>query len=317
MRSAYPPIKSYAKHSIDVDGGHTLFVEECGSPNGIPVLFVHGGPGAGLSRRDREFFNPEKYRIILFDQRGSGRSTPHASLEENTTQHLIADIEKIREHMKVDQWMLFGGSWGSTLSLLYAQALPERVSGLVLRGIFLCRQKDIQWFYQFGASEIFPDHWREFREHIPVSERSDFLQAYYRRLVGKNELEQMSAAKIWSAWEARCATLNPNSEVVSRFIKPHTALSLARIEAHYFVNQCFIAENQIIDQADRLAGIPGVIVHGRYDMVCPVEQAFTLYDAWPDASLEIIRDAGHASSEPGIVDALVKATDEFAQQLAS
>jgi len=300
---------------LDVGDGHRLYVEECGKPDGLPVLFVHGGPGGGCRETDRCFFNPERYRIILFDQRGCGRSTPHGSLEANTTAHLIADIELIRTELGIEKWLVFGGSWGSTLSLLYAEAFPERVLGLVLRGIFLCRDRDIQWFYQAGASSIFPDYWQDFVAQVPPQERHDMVRAYHHQLTGGNEIERMGAAKAWSVWEGRCATLDPNPAVVNHFSSPRFALALARIESHYFVNDCFVRANQIIEDADRLATIPGVIVHGRYDIVCPVDQAFALSQVWPNGRLEVIRDAGHASSEPGIIDALVRATDAMAAEL--
>ncbi|HCO59313.1 MAG TPA: prolyl aminopeptidase [Porticoccaceae bacterium] len=312
MRTHYPAISPYATHQLPVSGGHTLYVEESGNSNGIAVVFVHGGPGAGCAPGDRGFFNPDIYRIILFDQRGSGRSTPHAALEHNTTQDLVADMELIREHLGLERWMLFGGSWGSTLSLLYAQTHPERVLGLVLRGIFLCRPRDIQWFYQFGASEIFPDYWADFQAPIAVNERDDLLHAYHRHLTSADEVDRIRAARAWSLWEARCATLHPNPYVVERFASAHVALSMARIEAHYFVNNCFVSDNVIIEQADRIAEIPTIAVHGRYDVVCPVRQAFDLQAALPGMKLEVIRNAGHASGEPGTVDALVKATDEMA-----
>lgn len=312
MRTFYPAIQPFATHQLAVAPPHQLYVEECGNPEGVPVLFVHGGPGAGCSEQDRCFFNPEVYRIILFDQRGSGRSLPHASLEGNATPALVEDIEAIRTHFGIDRWLLFGGSWGSALSLVYAEAHPQRVLGLILRGIFLCRQRDIDWFYQDGASRIFTDYWLDFLAPIPVAERGDLLTAYYRRLTSSNELERIRAAKAWSIWEARCATLHPNRHVIERLGSSHVALAMARIEAHYFMNQSFLAPDQIIANAGALAGIPGVIVHGRYDIVCPPDQAFALHRAWPDARLEIIRDAGHASSEPGTLDALVRATDAMA-----
>ena len=315
MRQLYPAIRPYASQRLDVGGGHVLYVEECGTPEGIPVLFVHGGPGAGCSEQDRRFFDPERYRIILFDQRGAGRSRPHAELTENTTAHLIADIEQIRTRLGVERWLLFGGSWGSTLGLLYAQAHPERVLGLVLRGIFLCRKTDIDWFYRYGASCVFPDYWQDLIAPIPEPERGDLVEAYHRRLTGDNEITRMAAAKAWSLWEARCATHDPSPQVVARFGSPPVALAMARIEAHYFVNAAFIAENQICAQAERLADIPLRIVHGRYDLVCPIDQAAALRQALPHAELEIIRDAGHASSEPGTLDALIRATDRFAREL--
>lgn len=309
MRSFYPRIKPYAIHELIVDGLHTLYIEESGNPKGIPVLFVHGGPGSGCTENDRCFFDPEKYRIILFDQRGSGRSKPHAELEANHTRCLVDDMEKIRELVGVKQWVLFGGSWGSTLSLIYAQSYPEKVLGMILRGIFLCREEDIQWFYQNGACHVFPDYWQEYLAPIPVVERSDLLLAYYQRLVGDDELVRMSVAKSWSVWEGRCASLHPNPSLVEHLGNPHTALAMARIEAHYFMNNAFLDENEILEGMDALKDIPGVIIHGRYDMVCPVGQAFDLHRAWPGSTLKVIRDAGHASSEPGTLAALVQATD--------
>jgi proline iminopeptidase len=315
MRTFYPEIKPYQRHRIAVEAPHELYVDESGNPDGIPVLFVHGGPGAGCGKYDRRFFDPEIYRIVLFDQRGAGRSTPHAELQANTTPKLVEDIETIRLTLGIEQWVLFGGSWGSTLSLVYAQTYPERVLGLILRGIFLCRPQDLNWFYQDGASHIFPDYWEDFIHPIPQEERQDLMGAYYRYLTGDNEIQQMATAKAWSLWEGRCATLRPCQEVVDSFSDPHRALSLARIEAHYFVNRAFLADDQILRNADKLDGIPGVIVHGRYDMVCPLDNAFALHKAWPGSQLHIIREAGHASRELGIVDALIRATDEMAQRL--
>lgn len=314
MQTPYPDIRCYAEHKLPVDDLHTLYIEESGSPDGIPVLFVHGGPGGGCSRFDRRFFDPDRYRIILFDQRGSGRSTPHAELERNTTAHLVQDIETIRTHLSIESWMLFGGSWGSTLSLIYAQTHPERVMAMILRGIFLCRPQDFHWFYQAGADRVFPDYWQDFVQPIPAEERHNLLAAYHARLTGPNELAKMGAAKAWSIWEGRCATLRPNPDIVTMFADPHVALALARIEAHYFMHNAFLEPEQIIRNAGVLTGIPGIIIHGRYDMVCPLDNATALHAAWPDAELHIVRDAGHSSHEPGIVDALVKATDEFARR---
>jgi len=316
MKILFPEIKPYARHDLAVDDQHTLYVEECGIEEGIPVLFIHGGPGAGCSQHDRRFFDPEKYRIVLFDQRGSGRSSPHAELNNNTTQHLIEDIESIRQHLNIDKWMLFGGSWGSTLSLLYAQSYPERVLAMVLRGIFLCRDEDLVWFYQSGAHRIFPDYWKEFVQPIPENERENIIAAYYSRLTSNNEIAKMAAAKAWSVWEGRCATLRPNTDVVNSFADPRFAVSLACIESHYFVNNAFIKPNQILDNMARIENIPGVIVHGRYDLVCPLDNALSLYEKWQDADLNIIRDAGHSAREPSIVDALVKATDKMAERLS-
>ena len=316
MRTLYPDIHPYAEHMIAVDDHHSLYVEESGNAHGIPVLFVHGGPGGGTSPAHRSFFDPEKYRIILFDQRGCGRSLPHASLQANTTQKLIADMETIRTELGIDQWLLFGGSWGSTLSLLYAQAHPARVLGLILRGIFLCRDEDIHWFYQQGANALFPDYGQEYEQEIPVAEREDMVAAYYQLLTSGNEIARMSAAKAWSVWEGRCSTLDPDNDVVDHFADPRVALAIARIEAHYFVNKGFLESNQILRDAYKIAHIPTVIVHGRYDVICPVKQAFELYDVLPQAKLHIVRDAGHSAFERGITDNLVQATNTFAQKLA-
>lgn len=317
MNTLYPEILPYVQHSLVVELPHVLHIEECGNPKGIPVLFVHGGPGAGCEDYHRRFFDPERYRIILFDQRGCGRSTPHASLEGNTTQALVADMELIREHLGIDKWLLFGGSWGSTLSLVYAETHPEHVLGLILRGIFMCRPHEIAWFYQQGASRLFPEYWQEYLAPIPEAERGELVNAFYRRLTSDNEMARMAAAKAWSLWEGKTSTLWPSKAVVDHFGNPYTALSLARIECHYFVNDSFLEPEQILRHAGRLKGIPGVIVHGRYDVVCPVENAWQLHRVWPEAQLKIIPDAGHSASEPGTVDALVQATIDFAERFAS
>lgn len=314
MLTLYPEIEPYVSHSIAVEAPHVLHVEECGNPRSVPVVFLHGGPGAGCEPYHRRFFDPELYRIVLFDQRGCGRSAPHAALEHNTTQALVADIETIRRHLNIDKWIVFGGSWGSTLALAYAQSHPQQVLGLILRGIFLCRPQEIHWFYQEGASRLFPDYWEDYLKPIPLAERHDLLHAYYRRLTSNDEVTRMAAAKAWSIWEGRCATLLPRQAVIDHFANPFTALSLARIECHYFVNNSFLAENQLLRDAHRLHGIPGVIVHGRYDAVCPVENAWDLHKAWPEAELNIIADAGHSATEPGIVDALVRAANAMARR---
>jgi len=311
MRTLFPDIKPYATHRLAVEAPHQLYVEESGNPDGIPVLFLHGGPGAGCEDYHRRFFDAERFRIILMDQRGAGRSTPLAELTNNSTDRLIADIETLREFLGIDQWMLFGGSWGSTLSLVYAQAHPQRVTGMVLRGIFLCRPQDIHWFYQNGASRVFPDYWEDYLAQIPEGERGDMVSAYYKRLTSPNELEQIQAAKAWSIWEGRCATLHPNPDVVEHFGHPRVAIALARIECHYFMNQSFLEPDQIVRDAHKLADIPAVIVHGRYDMVCPLDNALALSRAWPQAELQIIRDAGHSASEPAIVDALMRAVENL------
>jgi len=316
MNTLFPEIQPYVQHTFSVDPPHVLHIEECGNPLGIPVVFVHGGPGAGCEDYHRRFFDPSVYRIILFDQRGCGRSTPHASLEGNTTQALVDDMERIRAHLGIEQWLLFGGSWGSTLSLVYAETHPERVLGLVLRGIFLCRSHEIEWFYQQGASRLFPEYWQDYVAPIPREERLDLVKAFYSRLTSDNEMVRMSAAKAWSLWEGRTSTLRPSGAVVEHFGNPYTALSLARIECHYFINDSFLEPNQILRDAGRLADIPGVIVHGRYDVVCPVENAWQLHQAWPGADLNIIPDAGHSASEPGTIDALITATNDFAERFA-
>ncbi len=317
MRSQYPAINPHVTHTLATAGPHVLHIEECGNPQGIPVVFIHGGPGGGCQKSDRCFFNPEIYRIVLFDQRGCGRSTPHACLEANDTQGLVEDLEAIRNFLDIQHWLVFGGSWGSTLALVYAQTCPENVLGLIVRGIYLCRPQDIHWFYQAGASRVFPDYWRDFIAPVAEMEREDLLDAYYRKLTGENELERMAAAKAWSVWEGRCATLDPQPELVARFEGPRMALALARIEAHYFVNHCFLEPDQILANGHRLAGIPGYIIHGRYDMICPVDQALALSEVWPEATLEIIRNAGHASGEAGIIDALIRATDAMANRLSA
>mgnify|MGYP003111063319 FL=1 len=297
MQTLYPEIKPYARHELAVEEPHVLYVDESGSPDGLPVLFVHGGPGGGCDALSRRFFDPTLYRIITFDQRGCGRSTPHASLENNTTAHLIADMQRIREHLGIDKWVLFGGSWGSTLSLAYAQSYPEHVHALILRGIFLCRPQDLAWFYQEGASRLFPDYWQDFLSPIPLEERDDLMQAFYRRLTGNDQIAQMHAAKAWSCWEGRTATLRPNHNVVERFADAHRALSMARIECHYFVNQAFLEPDQLLRDMPKIAHLPGIIVHGRYDAICPLDNAWALHQAWPNSELQIIRDAGHSAGD--------------------
>jgi proline iminopeptidase len=309
MLTLYPEIEPYARHRLAVDHPHELYLEESGNPDGIPVIVVHGGPGGGCEDYHRRFFDAERFRIILLDQRGAGRSTPLAELEGNSTDKLVEDLEAVRHFLGIDRWLLFGGSWGSTLSLVYAETHPDRVLGLVLRGIFLCRPRDIHWFYQDGASRVFPDYWQDYLAQIPEVERDDMVAAYYRRLTSANELEQIQAAKAWSVWEGRCATLHPNPKVVGHFGHPHVAIALARIECHYFMNNSFLEPDQIVRDASRLKNIPGVIVHGRYDMVCPLDNALALSKAWPEAELQIIRDAGHSASEPAIVDALMRGVE--------
>ncbi|WP_044875108.1 prolyl aminopeptidase [Pseudomonas sp. LFM046] len=315
MQPLYPEIKPYARHELAVDAPHVLYVDESGTPEGLPVVFIHGGPGAGCDAMSRRFFDPNLYRIVTFDQRGCGRSTPHASLEKNTTWDLVADLERIRQHLGIDKWVLFGGSWGSTLSLAYAQTHPERVLGLILRGIFLCRPEDFHWFYQEGCSRMFPDYWEDYLAPIPAEEHGDLMQAYHKRLTGPDQIAQMHAAKAWSTWEGRTATLRPSAPVVERFSEPMRALSIARIECHYFVNNAFLEPNQLLRDMPRIAHLPGVIVHGRYDAICPLDNAWALHKAWPNSELQIVRDAGHAASEAGITDALVRASSQMARRL--
>ena len=312
-----PELKPYQRHSLKVSELHELYIDEAGDPDGVPVLFIHGGPGSGCDASSRRFYDPAFYRIVTFDQRGCGRSTPHGELSDNTTHDLIADMEAIREHLGIESWVLFGGSWGSTLSLLYAQHHPQRVKALILRGIFLCRQRDFDWLYKEGANRIFPDYWEEFIKPIPQSERGDLTQAYYSRLLGDDELLRMGVAKAWSAWEGNCSKLRPSSTALAKFTKPHNALAMARIETHYFVNKGFIDENHILNSMQSIKDIPGRIVHGRYDMVCPLDNALSLHQQWPNSELVIVRDAGHSASEPGTVDALIRVVADIAKQLKS
>ncbi len=312
MRTLYPPLEPYRAFELKVSDVHTLHVEESGTPKGQPVVFIHGGPGGGSVPLYRQFFDPTAYRIVIFDQRGSGKSTPHASLEENTTWHLVADIEKIREHLGIDRWVVFGGSWGSTLSLAYAETHPERVKALVLRGIFLLRPKEIRWFYQEGASFIFPDAWEKYLEPIPENERGDLLSAYYRRLTGPSKEERVRAARAWSVWEGSTSKLIPDPAMIEDFGGDEFALAFARIECHYFVHKGFFEHpDQLLDNVDRIRDIPGVIVQGRYDVVCPMVTAWELHRRWPEAEFQLTPDAGHAASEPGTASHLVEATDRF------
>lgn len=309
----YPEIRPYKKHRLKVDELHDLFLEESGTPEGIPVLVLHGGPGGICLPLHRRFFNPEKYRIILFDQRGSGKSKPHGELRNNHTQALVQDIEAIREFLEIDKLLLFGGSWGATLALLYAQHFPEKVLAMILRGVFLARKTDRDWLYKDGANRLFPDAWQNFLKPVSENEHGDLVAAYYRRLTGDDELARRSAAKHWSAWEGECSTLRPNHNLVDQFMEGRRALSLAKIQCHYLMNDCFLEPNQILDNMHAIKDIPSVIVHGRYDMVCTLEASYSLHKKWPGSDLQLVRDAGHASTEPGIVDALVRASDEFAK----
>ena len=311
----FPPIEPHAKGFLQPDALHRIYWEESGKPDGVPVVFIHGGPGSGTSPQQRRFFDPAHYRIILFDQRGSGRSTPYAELQDNTTLHLIADIERLRASLGIDRWLVFGGSWGSTLALAYGEAHPERCLGFVLRGIFLCRSQEIEWFL-YGLRTLFPEAWRELVAPIAPQQRSDLLQAYYQRLTDPDPAVHMPAARTWAAYEARCSTLLPNEQLVDNFASDSVALSLARVEAHYFMHDIFLPANSLLDNLGRVRHLPAVIVQGRYDAVCPIVTADELARAWPEAFYEIVEDAGHSAFEPGITRALVQATEAFKDLLA-
>ncbi len=312
MRDLYPEIEPYQHDMLPVSPVHTIYYEQCGNPAGTPVVFLHGGPGGGTVPDYRRFFDPASYRIVLFDQRGAGKSTPHASLEENTTWHLVEDIEKLRQHLGIESWVVFGGSWGSTLALAYAQAHPERVRALVLRGIFLCRPKEIRWFYQEGASWIYPDVWERYLNVIPPAERNDMLSAYHRRLTSDDEATRIEAARAWSVWEGSTSKLLPDQNLIDHFGDPHFAIAFARIECHYFMNNAFFpTDNYLIENVPKIRHIPAVIVQGRYDVVCPIQSAWELHRSWPEADLRVTPDAGHSALEPGNRSALVEATDRF------
>ncbi len=312
MRELYSPIEPYRTLRLPVSDLHEVYVEESGNPDGTPVVFVHGGPGGGTAPDHRRFFDPAAYRIVLFDQRGSGRSTPHASLIDNTTWHLVADMERIREHLGIERWVVFGGSWGSTLALAYGESHPERVRALVLRGIFLLRPHELRWFYQEGASFLFPDAWQAYLEPIPVAERVDLIAAYHRRLTGDDPVQKARAARAWSTWEGTTSHLLPDPEGAAKYGEDVFAEAFARIECHYFINGGFFeTPDQLLDGVDRIRHIPAVIVQGRYDVVCPMTTAWDLHVRWPEADLHVVPDAGHAAAEPGTVDRLVTATDRF------
>jgi proline iminopeptidase len=297
---------------LQVSPIHNIYYEQAGNPDGRPVVFLHGGPGGGLVPEYRRFHDPAAYRVVLFDQRGSGQSTPHAGLEENTTWDLVSDIEKLREHLGIESWQVFGGSWGSTLALAYAQRHPERVRQLVLRGIFLCRPKEIRWFYQEGASAIFPDVWEEYLKVIPEGERGDMVSAYYRRLTGDDAEAKLAAARAWSIWEGSTSKLFFDYSMIEKFADPEFAMAFARIECHYFMNNAFFpTDNYLIENVGKIRHIPAAIVQGRYDVVCPMMSAWELHRAWPEADLQITPDAGHSAMEAGNISALVEATDRF------
>ncbi len=311
-RVLFPEIEPYKTGRLAVSGGHELYFEESGNAQGTPVVFLHGGPGGGTEPKHRRYFDPARYRIVLFDQRGCGRSTPFASLHENTTWDLVGDIESLRSHLGIDRWSVFGGSWGSTLALAYAETHPERVANLVLRGIFLLRPEEIRWFYQEGASWIYPDAWADFVGLIPEEERADLLRAYYKRLTSADASEQRLAAKVWSVWEGRTSCLVPNTDLIARTGEDEFALAFARIEAHYFIHGGWLTEGRgLLANVDKVRNIPAVVVQGRYDVVCPMKSAWDLSRAWPEADLRIVPEAGHAASEPGTVHELVSATDRM------
>lgn len=306
----YPVIDPYRQGMLAVDEVHTLYWEECGNPDGVPIVFLHGGPGAGANPSSRRFFDPTFYRIIVFDQRGSGRSLPLGEIRSNTTPHLIEDMEKLRQHLNIGQWLVFGGSWGSTMAIAYAEHHPSHCIGLVLRGVFLCRKIEIDWFL-YGMRIIFPEAWAEFAHYIPKEERHDLLQAYHRLLMNPDPEIHMPAARHWSKYEGVCATLMPSPETVAGFMDDKVALGLARMEAHYFTNNIFLEENFLLNHIDRIRHIPTTIVQGRYDIVCPMITADEVHRSWPEAEYIVVPDAGHSAFEPGICEELVKACDRF------
>lgn len=316
MLPLYPEIKPYARHELKVDDIHEIYIDESGNPDGIPVLFVHGGPGSGCEFNSRCFFNPEKYRIVLFDQRGAGRSKPHTELNQNTTADLLSDMEQIREHLSIDQWVVFGGGWGATLSLAYAEKFPERVLGLILRGVFLGRRQDIQWYCEDGASRFFPDHWEDFvgpvnKYRAQNSLEASCVDAYFELMQQDNELAQMAAAKAWSTWEAHTSGMHPNPRLIKHFSDGGRAHARCLIATHYFKNDCFLEPDQLLKEASVLRDIPGLIVHGRFDCVSPIDNAHELRKAWPTSQLYIVREAGHSAAEPAMIDALIRATRDM------
>jgi proline iminopeptidase len=314
MHSLYPAIKPYAQHELKVSEPHLLYIEETGNPNGLPVIVLHPGPGAEADPHLRRFFDPQRYRIILFDQRGCGRSTPHLEISENNTQLLLDDIDAIRDFLGLSEFVLCGGGWGSLLALLYAEKFPQQIKALLLHQIFLGRQKDIDWFYKHGASLVYPDYWQEFVSLVPESMRANIPQFYADCLQGSNELARMSAAKSWALWQARCSSLQPHLYVIDQYSDPHFALALATLESHFINNHYFIEENQVLAHVNKIRHIPTYIVHGRFDLVTPLANAWELHQAIPASNLRIVRDAGHSDRESGIIDALIYATKEISKQ---
>ncbi len=314
MKALYPEIKPYTEFKLQVSELHTIHVEESGNPEGKPVIFLHGGPGGGIEPIYRQYFNPDTWRIIIFDQRGCGQSTPHAELRENTTWDLVKDIEKIREKLGIETWVVFGGSWGSTLSLSYAITQPKRCKALVLRGIFMIRKKEIDWFYQEGASYIYPDAWEHYLKPIPEAEQQDLVAAYYKRLTSEDEVIRLEAAKAWAIWEASTSKLFQSEDYLHHFEEPKVAEAFARIECHYFTNVGFFEKDRwLLDNVDKIRHIPAVIVQGRYDVVCPMVSAWELHRAFPEADFEVVQDAGHSMTEEGIAAKLVEYTDKFVE----
>lgn len=314
MKAKYPPIEPYRSGMLDVGSGHRIYWEESGNPKGIPAIFLHGGPGSGTDAGHRCYFDPKIYRIVLMDQRGCGKSQPHSSLDHNTTWDLVADIEKLRHHLHIEKWLVFGGSWGSTLSLAYSETHPDCVLALVLRGIFLGRKKELHWFYQFGAHHIFPDEWEKYIDPIPENERRDLLHAYYKRLISPDPSVRKRAASAWASWEGATLKLIFDPLQFMQFTQDDHADAVARIECHYFVNRCFFkTDNWLLENVGALKNIPASIIQGRYDIICPMESAWELHKAWPSAEFEVVKDAGHAASEPGIIDALIRATDFYGE----
>lgn len=311
-RTLYPPIEPFASGMLDVGDGHSIYWERCGTPGGKPAVFLHGGPGGGCSPTQRQQFDPALYDVLLFDQRGCGRSLPFASLDANTTWHLVADIERLRIMAGHERWLVFGGSWGSTLSLAYAQTHPERVTELVLRGIFLGSKAEGDWLYHYGASQLYPETWDLFAGHIPEAERGDLMAAYHSRLTSDDPAVRLAAAKVWSMWEGVTVTLLPDPEMLADFTADDHAVAVARIENHYFRHDCWLEPDQLLRNAHRLSGIPGIIVQGRHDCCTPPATAWALKKAWPEVELQIVPDGGHLFTEPGITDGLVRASDRFA-----
>jgi proline iminopeptidase len=316
MNQLFPELFPFNDGFLKVSQMHSIYFEECGNPDGVPVIFVHGGPGGGLSPKYRQFFDPKKWRVILFDQRGCGKSRPFAELEENTTWNLIADMEAIREQLKIDRWVVFGGSWGSTLGISYAIEHTQRCLGLVLRGIFLLRKKEIDWFYQSGASKIFPDAWEDYVRPIPKEKRENMLEAFYEQLTSEDLGIRMAAAKAWCVWEGSCSSLIPNPEVVNHFENPEVSLAMARIECHYFMNKGFFdSDNYLIENLSKIRKVPCTIVQGRYDIVCPIDSAWELHKAWPESELQIIPDGGHSALDPKICSALINVVESMYSQV--